>query len=201
MTLVANDHIDLTVEPGEIHALLGENGAGKSTLMNVLYGLLQPDEGEILVDDKPVHFTSPSDAIAAGIGMVHQHFMLVPVFTVAENVMLGAERTRGGIAGILDRRRARREVAEVSERYDLPVDPDAVIEDLPVGIQQRVEIVKALTRDVDLLILDEPTAVLTPQETDELLAVMRGAQGERQVDRLHHPQAAARSRRSPTGSP
>ncbi|WP_440358308.1 ABC transporter ATP-binding protein [Melissospora conviva] len=172
--LVANDQINLTVEPGEIHALVGENGAGKSTLMNVLYGLYQPDEGEILVDDKPVHFTSPSDAIAAGIGMVHQHFMLVPVFTVAENVMLGAERTRGGIAGILDRRRARREVAEVSERYNLPVDPDAVIEDLPVGIQQRVEIVKALTRDVDLLILDEPTAVLTPQETEELLAVMRG---------------------------
>ncbi|MEU7711171.1 ABC transporter ATP-binding protein [Micromonospora chalcea] len=171
--LVANDHIDLTVEPGEIHALLGENGAGKSTLMNVLYGLYQPDEGEILVDGKPLKLKGPSDAIAAGIGMVHQHFMLVPVFTVAENVMLGAEQVRGPFAGILDRRRARREVAEVSERYNLRVDPDAVIEDLPVGIQQRVEIVKALTRDVDLLILDEPTAVLTPQETEELLAVMR----------------------------
>ncbi|MFI7425763.1 ABC transporter ATP-binding protein [Micromonospora sp. NPDC049836] len=171
--LVANDHIDLTVEPGEIHALLGENGAGKSTLMNVLYGLYQPDEGEILVDGKPLKLKGPSDAIAAGIGMVHQHFMLVPVFTVAENVMLGAEQVRGRFAGILDRRRARREVAEVSERYNLRVDPDAVIEDLPVGIQQRVEIVKALTRDVDLLILDEPTAVLTPQETEELLAVMR----------------------------
>jgi general nucleoside transport system ATP-binding protein len=171
--LVANDHIDLTVEPGEIHALLGENGAGKSTLMNVLYGLLQPDEGEILVNDEPVQIRSPRDAIGAGIGMVHQHFMLVPVFTVAENVMLGAEKVRGGIAGLLDHRRARREVEEVSTRYGLRVDPDAVIEDLPVGIQQRVEIVKALTREVDLLILDEPTAVLTPQETDELLAVMR----------------------------
>ncbi|WP_368045727.1 ABC transporter ATP-binding protein [Micromonospora sp. C28ISP2-4] len=171
--LVANDHIDLTVEPGEIHALLGENGAGKSTLMNVLYGLYQPDEGEILVDGKPLKLKGPSDAIAAGIGMVHQHFMLVPVFTVAENVMLGAEQVKGPFAGILDRRRARREVAEVSERYNLRVDPDAVIEDLPVGIQQRVEIVKALTRDVDLLILDEPTAVLTPQETEELLTVMR----------------------------
>jgi general nucleoside transport system ATP-binding protein len=174
--LVANDHIDLTVEPGEIHALVGENGAGKSTLMNVLYGLLQPDEGEILVDDKPVHIRSPRDAIAAGIGMVHQHFMLVPVFTVAENVMLGAEQIRGGIAGLLDHRRARRQVIEVSNRYGLAVDPDAVVEDLPVGVQQRVEIIKALTREVDLLILDEPTAVLTPQETDELLAVMRSLQ-------------------------
>jgi simple sugar transport system ATP-binding protein len=171
--LVANDHIDLTVEPGEIHALLGENGAGKSTLMNVLYGLLQPDEGEILVDDTPLQIRSPRQAIAAGIGMVHQHFMLVPVFTVAENVMLGAEQTRGGLLGLLDHRRARRDVKAVSARYGLAVDPDAVVEDLPVGIQQRVEIIKALTREVDLLILDEPTAVLTPQETDELIAVMR----------------------------
>ncbi|WP_369077167.1 ABC transporter ATP-binding protein [Symbioplanes lichenis] len=168
---MANDHIDLTVEPGEVHALLGENGAGKSTLMNQLYGLLQPDEGEILVDGEARTFRSPRDAIAAGIGMVHQHFMLVPVFTVAENIALGSERTR---LGFLDRRRARREVLEVSERYGLPCDPDALVENLPVGAQQRVEIVKALTRDVDLLILDEPTAVLTPQETEELLTVMRG---------------------------
>jgi ABC-type uncharacterized transport system ATPase subunit len=168
---VANDHIDLTVEPGEVHALLGENGAGKSTLMNQLYGLLQPDEGEILVDGQARTFRSPRDAIAAGIGMVHQHFMLVPVFTVAENIALGAEQTR---AGFIDRRRARRRVVEVSQRYGLPVDPDALVENLTVGAQQRVEIIKALTRDVDLLILDEPTAVLTPQETEELLTVMRG---------------------------
>ncbi len=171
--LVANDHIDLTVEPGEIHALLGENGAGKSTLMNVLYGLLQPDEGEILVDGEVRAIRSPRDAIAAGIGMVHQHFMLVPVFTVAENIALGAEQTRGGPLGWLDRRRSKRALVEVSARYNLPVDPDAVVENLPVGVQQRVEIVKALTREVDLLILDEPTAVLTPQETEDLLAVMR----------------------------
>jgi general nucleoside transport system ATP-binding protein len=175
--LVANDHIDLTVEPGEIHALLGENGAGKSTLMNVLYGLVQPDEGEIVVDGEVRPIRSPRDAIAAGIGMVHQHFMLVGVFTVAENIALGAERTRGGPLGWLDRGRSRRAMVEVSQRYGLPIDPDAVVEDLPVGVQQRVEIVKALTREVDLLILDEPTAVLTPQETDELLAVMRGLKG------------------------
>ncbi len=171
--LVANDRIDITVEPGEVHALLGENGAGKSTLMNQLYGLLQPDEGEILVDGEKKVFRSPRDAISAGIGMVHQHFMLVPVFTVAENIALGAEEVRGGPLGWLDRRRNKRDVLETSKRYGLPVDPDALIENLPVGAQQRVEIVKALTRDVDLLILDEPTAVLTPQETDELLAVMR----------------------------
>nr|WP_122981297.1 ABC transporter ATP-binding protein [Actinoplanes teichomyceticus] len=171
--LVANDHIDITVEPGEVHALLGENGAGKSTLMNQLYGLLQPDEGQIVVDGEPRVFRSPRDAIAAGIGMVHQHFMLVPVFTVAENIALGAEETRLGPLGWLDRRRARKDVLETSQRFGLPVDPDALVEDLPVGAQQRVEIVKALTRDVDLLILDEPTAVLTPQETEELLAVMR----------------------------
>jgi simple sugar transport system ATP-binding protein len=171
--VLANDGIDLTVEPGEIHALLGENGAGKSTLVNVLYGMLQPDRGEILVDGKPVRIHGPRDAIAAGIGMVHQHFMLVPVFTVTENVMLGAEPHRAGALGLLDRQRARARVTEVSQRYGLAVEPDAVVEDLPVGVQQRAEIVKALTRDVDLLILDEPTAVLTPQETDDLLEVMR----------------------------
>jgi len=174
--VLANDRIDLTVEPGEIHALLGENGAGKSTLMNVLYGLLQPDAGEIVIDGRPVVCHGPSDAIAAGIGMVHQHFMLVPVFTVTENVMLGAEQTRAGPLGTLDRRRARQRVVEVSREYGLAMDPDAIVEDLPVGVQQRVEIVKALNREVDLLILDEPTAVLTPQETDDLLAVMRTLQ-------------------------
>jgi len=174
-SLVANDQIDLVVEPGEIHALLGENGAGKSTLMNVLYGLLQPDSGEIVVDERPRRFRGPRDAIAAGIGMVHQHFMLVPVFTVAENVMLGAERTRGGF---LNRRSARQRVLEVSRQYGLSVDPDAVVEDLSVGVQQRVEIIKALVRQVDLLILDEPTAVLTPQETDELLDVMRALKAD-----------------------
>jgi len=170
-SLVANDHIDLVVEPGEIHCLLGENGAGKSTLMNVIYGLLQPDEGEVLVDGKPLSCNSPSEAMAAGIGMVHQHFMLVPVFTVAENVMLGAEPVRTG--GLLDLETARRRVREISEKFGFDVDPDAVVEDLPVGVQQRVEIIKALVRDARVLILDEPTAVLTPQETDELIEIMR----------------------------
>ncbi|GAA3805419.1 ABC transporter ATP-binding protein [Nocardioides panacisoli] len=170
-TLVANDRISLTVESGEIHGLLGENGAGKSTLMNVLYGLYQADEGEILLDDKPVHFRDPGDAIAAGIGMVHQHFMLVPVFTVAENVMLGHEAT--GRFGILDIDAARKRVREISDRFGFHLDPDALVENLPVGIQQRVEIVKALSRDARVLVLDEPTAVLTPQETDDLMQIMR----------------------------
>jgi general nucleoside transport system ATP-binding protein len=170
-SLVANDAVDLVVEPGEIHALLGENGAGKSTLMNVLYGLYQPDDGQILIDDEPLAIHGPGDAIAAGIGMVHQHFMLIPVFTVAENVMLGHEDTVTG--GFLNRRRARRDVAEISKRYGLDVPPDALVADLPVGVQQRVEIIKALSRDAKMLILDEPTAVLTPQETDELMTVMR----------------------------
>jgi len=174
-SLVANDHIDLTVQPGEIHCLLGENGAGKSTLMNVLYGLYQPDEGEILVDGVARPIGGPRDAIAAGIGMVHQHFMLVPVFTVMENVILGDEAPLGAAVGplkVLSRRSARAKVREVSERYGLPVDPDARIEDLPVGVQQRVEIVKALVRDAQTLILDEPTAVLTPQEIEDLFKVM-----------------------------
>jgi general nucleoside transport system ATP-binding protein len=170
-SLVANDHIDLTVEQGQIHALLGENGAGKTTLMNVLYGLAQPDEGEILIDGQPQHLGSPGDAIRAGIGMVHQHFMLVPVFTVAENVTLGMERTR--VLGLIDRRRTRRDVRELSERYGLEVNPDALVEDLPVGVQQRVEIVKALLREASVLILDEPTSVLTPLETEELFRIMR----------------------------
>jgi len=170
-SLIANDSIDLVVEPGEIHALLGENGAGKSTLMNVLYGLYQPDEGQILVDGEPVTFSGPGDAMASGIGMVHQHFMLIPVFTVAENVELGHERTTR--FGFLDRKTARREVEEVSQRYGLRVPVDALVQDLPVGVQQRVEIVKALVRDAKVLILDEPTAVLTPQETDDLMEVMR----------------------------
>ncbi|HEX6075751.1 MAG TPA: ABC transporter ATP-binding protein [Micromonosporaceae bacterium] len=165
--------MDLTVEPGEIHALLGENGAGKSTLMNVLYGLLQPDEGEIVIDGQPRRIDTPAAAIAAGIGMVHQHFMLIDVFTVAENVMLGEEQVRSRALGWLDRRKANAAVKRISERYGLRVDPEAVVEELPVGVQQRVEIIKALRRDADLLILDEPTAVLTPGETEELLGVMR----------------------------
>ncbi len=169
--LTANDHIDLTVEPGEIHCLLGENGAGKSTLMNVLYGLYQADEGEIVLDDVVQHFAGPGDAMNAGIGMVHQHFMLIPVFTVAENVMLGHEQT--GFAGRLDLNAARTQVREISDRFGFDVDPDALVDDLPVGVQQRVEIIKALSRDAKVLVFDEPTAVLTPQETDELMAIMR----------------------------
>jgi general nucleoside transport system ATP-binding protein len=183
--LVANDGIDLTVEPGQIHALLGENGAGKSTLMNVLYGLTQPDEGEILADGQPVTLRTPKDAIKAGFGMVHQHFMLVPVFTVAENVTLGAERTRR--FGLLNRHSMRNEVRDLSERYGLRVDPDALIEELPVGVQQRVEIIKALVRDAQVLILDEPTSVLTPGETQELFAIMRQLQaGGRSIIFISH---------------
>jgi general nucleoside transport system ATP-binding protein len=170
-SLVANDHIDLVVEPGEIHALLGENGAGKSTLMNVLYGFYDPDAGEILINDEPRVFAGPGEAMSAGIGMVHQHFMLVPVFTVAENVILGHEPLKGG--SIIDLPRARALVRDISDRFGFDIDPDALIEDLPVGAQQRVEIIKALSREAKVLILDEPTAVLTPQETDELIEIMR----------------------------
>ncbi|SJM47838.1 ABC transporter ATP-binding protein [Gulosibacter sp. 10] len=166
----ANDSIDLTVEAGEIHSLLGENGAGKSTLMNVLYGLYQPEEGQILLDGVEQHFSGPGDAMAAGIGMVHQHFMLIPVFTVAENLMLGHEPTRG--LGALDLPAARRRVVEISERFGFRIDPDDRIEDLSVGQQQRVEIIKALAQNASVLVLDEPTAVLTPQETDELMGIM-----------------------------
>jgi ABC-type uncharacterized transport system ATPase subunit len=173
--LVANDHIDLDIKPGEIHCLLGENGAGKSTLMNVLYGMLQPDEGEITIDGRPHTSRTPKEAMAAGIGMVHQHFMLVEVFSVAENLILGREQTTGGV---LNMRQARATVRELSDRYRLAVDPDALIEDLPVGIQQRVEILKALANDATYLIFDEPTAVLTPQEIDELITVMRSLRDE-----------------------
>jgi ABC-type uncharacterized transport system ATPase subunit len=169
--LVANDHIDLQLFPGEVLALLGENGAGKSTLMNVLYGLSLPDAGEILLDGQPVSFDSPRQAIARGIGMVHQHFMLVPPLTIAENLMLGAETTVG--PGVLDTDSVRARVRELSISYGLPVDPDALVRDLPVGIQQRVEILKALYRHARVLILDEPTAVLTPQEANDLFRVMR----------------------------
>ncbi|HIT75697.1 MAG TPA: ABC transporter ATP-binding protein, partial [Candidatus Avipropionibacterium avicola] len=171
--LVANDAISVSVATGEIHCLLGENGAGKSTLMNVLYGMMQPDSGEIVVDGQPVRIASPRDAIAAGIGMVHQHFMLVPVFTVAENIALSHAGARP-----LSRQAARRKVRELSARFGLQVDPDAVVEDLPVGVQQRVEILKALANEARFLILDEPTAVLTPQEIDELMRVMRELRDE-----------------------
>jgi general nucleoside transport system ATP-binding protein len=169
--VVAAEGVDISVSDGEVHALLGENGAGKSTLMNILFGLYRPTEGEILLDGQPLRARSPADAIAAGVGMVHQHFMLVPVFTVTENVILGTEPT--GRAGRIDRDDARRQVIELSDRYGLAVDPDARVEDLPVGVQQRVEILKALYRDARCLILDEPTAVLTPQEIDDLMGIIR----------------------------
>ena len=168
--LVANENVDLTVYRGTIHALVGENGAGKSTLMNLLYGLYTPDEGEIRIDGRPVKLHGPADAIKQGIGMVHQHFMLVPPLTVTENVVLGAEPA--GLA-VFPKREAARQVAELSDRYGLRVDPNARVGALPVGIQQRVEILKTLYRGARILILDEPTAVLTPQETDELFVVLR----------------------------
>jgi ABC-type uncharacterized transport system ATPase subunit len=169
--VLANDHIDLDLNEGEIHALLGENGAGKTTLMNILYGLYKPDEGEIVVRGERVNIQDPGDAIDVGIGMVHQHFMLIPVFTVTENVMLGEESLRYG--DFLDRESAAERIHEISEQYHLEVDPDTYVEDIPVGVQQRVEIIKLLYREADVLILDEPTAVLTPQEADELFKIMR----------------------------
>ena len=168
--VIANDKVDLVVYKSEILALLGENGAGKSTLMNMLYGLYHPDEGEIWIKGEKVELKDPNDAISRGVGMVHQHFQLVPVMTVAENVMLGSEITRRG--GILDISVAEKEVAELSRQYGLEVDPSAIVEDLPVGTQQRVEIIKALYRKADILILDEPTAVLTPQEANDLFRIM-----------------------------
>ena len=169
--LVANDNIDLKVGTGEIHAILGENGAGKSTLMNIVYGLVAADSGEILVNDTVVSIHEPSDALAAGIGMVHQHFMLIPVFSVVENIVLGHEKTSR--LGQLDLESARKEIKKISDEFGFDVDPDAIVETLPVGVQQRVEIIRALIYDAKVLILDEPTAVLTPQETDGLLEIMK----------------------------
>ena len=166
----ANDNITLQLRRGEIHALLGENGAGKSTLMSVLFGLYQPDSGEIYKDGQKVNIRNPNDANALGIGMVHQHFKLVEVFSVLDNIILGAEDTK---MGILNKKEARKKVISLSEKYGLRVDPDALIEDISVGMQQRVEILKMLYRDNDILIFDEPTAVLTPQEIDELMEIMR----------------------------
>jgi len=176
--VLANDHVDFTLEKGEIHALLGENGAGKSTLMNILYGLYQPDEGQISIDGHPTRINTPHDAISQGIGMVHQHFMLVPPLTVTENIMLGQESIQSptaflGKLATLDRRSVAARICELSQQYGLEVDPLAVVQDLTVGSQQRVEIIKALYRAADILILDEPTAVLTPQEADELFTIMR----------------------------
>lgn len=169
--VIANNHIDLDVKAGEIHALLGENGAGKTTLMNVLFGLARPDEGEILLDGQVVNIIDPADAIARGIGMVHQHFMLIPVLTVAENILLGAETMANPI--FLDRREAHRRIIELGKRFGFEIDPEAKVETLSVGWQQRVEILKALYREAQILVLDEPTAVLTPQETAEIFAVLR----------------------------
>lgn len=174
--VVANDKVDFTLRKGEIHALLGENGAGKSTLMNVVFGLYRQDEGEILLDDKDpggpqlANIQNPHDAIKLGIGMVHQHFMLVPVFTVAENIILGQEVTKGPSLNMRD---ARAQIRKLSKDFSLDVNPNAIIEDLPVGVQQRVEILKALYRHAKILVLDEPTAVLTPQEVEDLFRVMR----------------------------
>ncbi len=168
--LVANDAIDLKVARGEIHAILGENGAGKSTLMNIVYGLVNADSGKIFVEDKEVIINEPADALKYGIGMVHQHFMLIPVFTVAENIALGREQSKGGFLSLDE---VKKKIKLLAEEFKFDIDPDALIEDLPVGVQQRVEIIKALIYDAKVLILDEPTAVLTPQETDELLSIMR----------------------------
>ncbi|MBM3137106.1 MAG: ABC transporter ATP-binding protein [Chloroflexi bacterium] len=169
--VLANDHINLRLEKGEILALLGENGAGKTTLMNILYGLYSPDEGKIKVSGNEINISNPRDAIDNGIGMVHQHFMLVPVLTVTENVMLGNEFTKSGV--FLDKQKAAQKIREISDQFHLNIDPDAIIEDLPVGLQQRVEIIKILFRNAEILIMDEPSAVLTPQEVDELFKIMR----------------------------
>ncbi len=174
--IVADDQVDFDVRRGEVHALLGENGAGKSTLMNILYGLTKPDEGEIVVGGKPVAFSSARDAIAVGIGMVHQHFMLIPVMTVAENIVLGIEPTRDGV--LLDERGAEARVSAISKQFGLAVDPTALVSSITVGQQQRVEILKALYRGAEILILDEPTAVLTPQEAGELFEIVRSLKAD-----------------------
>src|SRR3990172_11093483 len=168
---VANDRVDFDLAAGEVHALLGENGAGKSTLMNILYGLYHPDEGEILLKGEPVKMSSPREAIDHGIGMVHQHFMLIPVMTVAENIVLATEPTHSGV--LLDYDLARKRVVDIAKAFKFAVNPDARIQNISVGQQQRVEILKALYRGADILILDEPTAVLTPQEAKELFGIIR----------------------------
>ncbi len=173
--VLANDNVDFELVPGEVHALLGENGAGKSTLMNIVYGLYRPDEGEILLKGKRVSFSSSKDAIQNGIGMVHQHFMLIPVMTVAENIILAVEPTH---AGLLDQEAAEKRVQELANSFNFHIDPHAKIENIGVGQQQRVEILKALYRKADMLILDEPTAVLTPQEAVELSGILRTLQQE-----------------------
>lgn len=173
--VLANDSVNFELEKGEIHALLGENGAGKTTLMKCLYGLYQPDSGDIIINGQKVNVTSPNVAIEHGIGMVHQHFMLVPPFTVAENIVLGSEPKRNGM---LDREKAIKDVSNLSEQYGLNVDPEAKVQDISVGMQQRVEILKALYRGADILILDEPTAVLTPQEVKELITIMENLTNE-----------------------
>jgi ABC-type uncharacterized transport system ATPase subunit len=195
--VVANDRVDFDLLPGEVHALLGENGAGKSTLMSVLYGLYSPTSGEILVDGTPVSIGSPNDAIAVGIGMVHQHFMFIPVMTVAENITLGNEPVRGGPLGVLDRTEARKRVQELSDRFGLDVDPDARIEDVSVGMQQRVEILRALYRGARILVLDEPTAVLTAQEIRDLIVVLHLPQADRGArgGRPHHGAAPRQGHR------
>lgn len=174
--VVANDHVNLTVRKGEIHALVGENGAGKTTLMNILYGLIHPDSGEILINGQPAHISGPRDAIRLKIGMVHQHFMLIPPLTIAENIVLGHEPS--SIVSTYDVKRARETILKLSKQYGLPIDPDVLVEKLSVGLQQRVEILKILYRAADILILDEPTGVLTPQETFELFGVLRGLVGQ-----------------------
>jgi ABC-type uncharacterized transport system ATPase subunit len=183
--VLANDDINLSVEKGKILALLGENGAGKTTLMNILYGLYKPDKGQILINGEEVAIHGPSDAIARGIGMVHQHFMLIPVMTATENVMLGVEPVRNGI--FLDKATVAKRIQEISQQYDLDVDPQGYIGDMPVGAQQRVEIIKVLYRQADILILDEPTAVLTPQEVEGLFKVLV-ADRQREISYFYYTQ-------------